>query len=70
MGSLAEWVISVLPMSPFAPVIDGLADIPYLAYLNWFLPVGEMITIGGVWLAAISVYYVYSIVVRWVGLTS
>lgn len=60
----------VLPLSPFAPFIDKLEALPYLGYLNWFVPVGEMLAIASAWLAAIAIFYLYSVIARWVKLIS
>jgi len=37
-----------------------------LGYINYFLPVSEMVGIAGAWIIAIGAYYVASIVLRWV----
>lgn len=66
--SLLDAVLSVLPTSPFAPYIDEFANLPFLGYLNWFLPVGKMLEVGLAWLGVIALYYVYSVIARWVKL--
>ena len=66
--SLLDAVLSVLPTSPFAPYIDEFAGLPFLGYLNWFLPVGKMLEIGLAWLGVIALYYIYSVIARWVKL--
>lgn len=58
-------ILKVLPYSPFVKFIDQLEELPYLGYLNWFIPVGTFITIGTTWLAVITIYYMYSIILRW-----
>lgn len=63
-------LVSLLPRSPFAETIDSLEGLPFLGYLNWFVPVGEMLSAAMLWLAAITVYYLYSVVARWVKLIS
>lgn len=63
-------LLSVLPKSPFADAISALEQLPYLGYLNWFIPVGQMLAVGVLWLAAIALYYVYSVIARWVKLIS
>lgn len=63
-------VLSVLPLSPFAPYIDQLAALPFLGYLNWFIPVGALLKIGTAWLTAIGLYYLYSVIMRWIKLIS
>lgn len=64
--SAAVWVLSLLPHSPFTGVLDAMESLPYLNYLNWFIPVSTFVAIGELWLAAIGVYYLYSIILRWI----
>lgn len=58
-------LLDLLPLSPFTDFIDSLEQLPYLGYINWFIPVGRFITIGTVWLGAITIYYMLSILLRW-----
>lgn len=67
-GGLMDTILSVLPTSPFAGVVNAFARSPYLAYLNWFFPVSECIALCEVWLAAIALFYIYSVIMRWVKL--
>ena len=46
-------------------VIDQLGSLPYLGWLNWLFPVGDCLTIMLVWLGAVGLFYLYSIVMRW-----
>ena len=61
-----DWVLKLLPTSPFTQFINVCAYMPYLGWFNWFVPVGEMIAIGEAWLVAIGLFYFYSIVLRWI----
>lgn len=65
---LVAWVgatiTSLLPASPFAGVDFGTIDTTALSWLNWFLPVGTLLTILGLWLAAAGVYIVVQMVLR------
>lgn len=63
-------VLSLFPLSPFRPVIQELTDLPYLQYINWFVPIGDFIIMGTLWITAIGVYYAWSIVARWIKLIS
>lgn len=63
---LVDYIVSVLPVSPFRGVADAIIGMPYLGWLNWVVPVGDMLRVMAVWLAAISVYYLYSVLMRWV----
>lgn len=63
-------LLSILPLSPFTEAINSIASLPFLGYLNWFLPVGTFLKIGALWLTAIGVYYAYSVIARWIKLIS
>ena len=59
-------ILSVLPTSPFDKYLDSLGSLGYLGYLNWFIPVGSFIKILLTWVTAVGVFYIYSIIMRWV----
>lgn len=61
-----DQVLSVLPRSPFVAFLDAFENMPYLSALNYFVPVSEFIAIGELWLASIAVFYLWSIVLRWI----
>jgi hypothetical protein len=58
--------VDALPASPFRQFIDQFSSLPYLGYLNWFVPVKDMLVVAGAWLSAIALFYAYSIIMRWV----
>lgn len=70
MGGLLDrfldWVLGALPTSPFQAFINACGDLPYLGWLNWFVPVGQMVAVGEAWLVAVGLFYLYSIVLRWI----
>lgn len=61
-----SWVLKLLPMSPFLSFINAMEKLPYLSWVNWFVPIGSIIAIGEAWLVSISLFYLYSIVLRWI----
>lgn len=63
--NLLSWVLNLLPDSPFQQLSNSPVQ-PYLAALNWIVPVNFMISTLELWLAAIAVYYVYQAVLRWI----
>lgn len=65
-NSLGSLAVSALPTSPFKNVIASLQDLPALGWLNWFIPVEWILNTMGLWLSAITIYYVYSVILRWV----
>ena len=61
----AAALCSVLPLSPFQPFLATFRSLPYLGWLNWFFPVGECLTVMLAWLGAVALFYLYSILMRW-----
>lgn len=70
LDKFLQLVLSLFPFSPFKPVIDELGSLPFLGYINWFLPIGDFIAMGTLWLTAIAAYYAWSIIARWVKILS
>ena len=68
LDKLLSVILSLLRLSPFADAIDNLSQLPYLGYLNYFVPVGTFLKIGTAWLAAIALFYLYSVLARWIKL--
>lgn len=66
-ASVLNLVFSFLPDSPFLSIVTTLdASIgDYLSYLNWFIPIPKMLGILAIWLSAMLIYYIYSVVMRW-----
>ena len=64
-NSFGDKIANILPTSPFTPIVEWVRGLPYLSFVNWFVPVGEMLQLLGVWLSAIAVYYLAMVVLRW-----
>lgn len=63
---LAQNLLKILPTSPFDSFINSLNGIPYMEYINFFLPLDIIIPILTAWGTAIGLYYAYMIILRWV----
>ena len=63
--TFAQKLLDLLPLSPFQEFISDFASLPYLGWLNWFFPVGDCLVVMGVWLGAVGLFYLYSILMRW-----
>lgn len=66
LNTALNYVFSFLPVSPFTEFLDDLGTIPFLGYLNYFIPVGTLLGITLTWLSAVAVFYVYQIILRWI----
>lgn len=69
LNSLAASALALLPDSPFTEFIDAVENIPYLGYLNYFVPISDCLTLLSVWGAAVAVFYVCSAILRFVNAT-
>lgn len=65
-----DFILMLLPTSPFTGIIAELEQFPYLGYINWLIPFGDLVKIGTAWLVAVGLFYLYSVIARWVKLTS
>lgn len=67
-SKFADWLLLVLPTSPFSGFLNNFKTVfsPYLGWLNWFIPIKDFLVIFSVWLGAVSLFYIYSIIMRWV----
>lgn len=63
-NQLLNFILKLLPKSPFQAFIKEIGNIPYLSIVNWFIPVSEMIAVFEAFLAVVAVYYVYMAIMR------
>lgn len=62
-------LVSILPDSPFSGFIDTMQSSigsELLGYVNYFLPISEFVSILSLWLSGVLLYYVVSVILRWV----
>lgn len=64
-NAFAHTLTSILPKSPFAEFIANAQSMPGLGWLNWLLPVGDMLKVFGAWLGAVALFYMVQVVLRW-----
>lgn len=67
-GGLIQSILELLPTSPFRGFLSELSNLPYLGWLNWAFPVGDCLRVLGIWCISIAMFYVYSVIMRWVKL--
>lgn len=58
-------VLFFLPDSPFTKYLGVLENNTLLRNINWVIPISDFIAIGEAWLAAIAVFYIYQVILRW-----
>lgn len=62
----ANFLIQFLPTSPFKRAMNLIGNIPYIQEINWFIPIDDMVLILMYWGSAITLYYGYMVILRWV----
>ena len=69
-ASVLNIIFSLLPNSPFLDLSTtyDLTVNKYMGYLAWLLPIKQILSILFIWLGCMLVYYVYSVVMRWIKL--
>ena len=70
LGSLLNLILLVFPKSPFVVLSEYTLKSELLQYLNYLLPIAEMVVITEAWLAAITIFYIWSVIAKWVKLCS
>lgn len=61
-------IINFLPGSPFRALVDSFKNLPYMRYLNWFIPIKEMLAVVEAWIAAVAIFYIYQAILRFIKL--
>lgn len=66
ISSVIAAVLEFLPDSPFRAWLDNLSDIPYLGYLNYFIPISDFVALLTAWGIAVGAFYAVSAILRMV----
>lgn len=62
-----SFVLALLPESPFVGFNGLIQQVPFLSWLNWFLPISEMLVIFESLLVVIGVFYGILYLLNYVG---
>ncbi len=65
LNDILSAIVLLLPDSPFANITIPDEVMNIMGYVNYFVPVAAMLSIGTSWLAAIGIYYLYQTILRW-----
>ena len=65
-NSVFEGILLLLPTSPFVNIKSHLDPVflDILGYVNYYIPIGTILTIVVAWLGCIAIYYLYQLVLR------
>ena len=61
-------VLSLLPASPFVGFNNLISQVPFIGYLNWFIPIPQIIVILESWLVVVAAYYAILFGLNYVGI--
>lgn len=59
-------VMNLLPNSPFNSVKVNTISNEYLGHLAWVIPFESILSVFSMSLAAVSIYYIYQVLLRWI----
>lgn len=65
-SNLGETIVNALPSSPIVWLEANTQIRQYLKWVNWFIPIYQMIPILEAWLVCVVCYYVLQIILRWI----
>lgn len=65
---LISLVLTLLPASPFVGFQYLIEKIPYLSFVNWIIPVGEILVIMESWLVVVAIYYGILYILNYTGI--
>lgn len=63
-GSAATALLMLLPNSPFIWNLDGTNAA--LTWIQWLFPISGFVTSIGLYVTAVSLYYVIRVALRWI----
>lgn len=69
VGGALDLILSFLPNSPFSNISlyaerSGIGE--FMGYLAWLIPIKQIINITSLWVSCIAIYFIYSIIMRWI----
>ena len=65
LAKFGSLLMMVLPTSPLKPLYTNWEVPEGVAWLNWFVPVHDIVVMFAAWVAAYAVYLLYRIILRW-----
>jgi len=65
IGGLITMLFNLLPATPFDSIYQYLNN-DFFMNLNWIVPIPEILVFLVSWTTAVSLYYVISVVLRWI----
>lgn len=69
-GKVLNIIFGFLPNSPFIAISRSMEFSigKYMGYLSWLIPIKSILSVLVAWLGCMLLYYLYSVVMRWIKL--
>lgn len=64
---ILSFVLALLPASPFVGFNNLISHVPFISWLNWFLPISEMLVIFESLLVVVAIFYGILYLLNYVG---
>lgn len=64
---ILSFVLALLPESPFVGFSSLVEQVPFISWLNWFLPISEMLVLFESLLVVIAIFYGILYLLNYVG---
>lgn len=63
-NAVFQYILNLLPTSPFSNIELPKPVQDLLGYVNYYVPFNDMYFIAASWVACISFYYIYQLILR------
>lgn len=64
---ILSFVLALLPESPFVGFSGLVQQVPFISWLNWFLPISEMLILFEALLVVVAIFYGILYLLNYVG---
>lgn len=66
LNNVANAIIFLLPDSPFKTIEVPVEIKNLLGYVNYYIPMAQIVAIVSSWAGCVGIYYIYRAILRWV----
>jgi len=66
LEDIVALIMQLLPDSPFQALTASADVIEWLGWVNYFIPIAQMLAVFQAWIIAVASYLVYSAMLRWI----
>ncbi len=63
-NAVFQFILTLLPTSPFSDIVLPEPIRNLLGYVNYYVPISQMLVMAASWAGCIAVYYIYQLILR------